>query len=141
MVKNGKSYNKENMMKNGELGKLYFDKEIIFREGSTGDEMYVIQKGNVKITKNTDLGNVTIATLKNGEIFGEMALFDKLPRSATAIAHGETRILSVDKKKFFATISRDPTLVFKMLESMSNRIRRLNEELSTLKKTSLNTYW
>ncbi len=68
-----------------------------------------------------------------------MALFDRLPRSATAAALGEARILSVDKKKLFASISRDPTLVFKILESMSRRIRDLNENLAGLRKQETRT--
>ncbi len=121
-------------MKEGELGRVYATGEIIFNEGSTGEVMYVIQSGKVKITKKTESGDVTIATLGEGEIFGEMAVFDRLPRSATAVALGDARVLSVDKHKLFTTINRDPTLVFKMVESMSQRIRRLDEELTKLKK-------
>ena len=114
-------------MKDGELGKLYSDSEFVFKEGDKGESMYVIQSGKVRITKNTPAGEVTIATLKSGEIFGEMALFDKMPRSANALATGEARVLSIDRKKLFTTISRDPTLVFKIIESMSQRIRGLND--------------
>ncbi|HXX82163.1 MAG TPA: cyclic nucleotide-binding domain-containing protein [Thermodesulfovibrionales bacterium] len=121
-------------MKEGELGKVYAGGEIIFNEGSVGDVMYVIQSGKVKITKKTESEEVTIAILGEGEIFGEMAVFDRLPRSATAVALGDARVLSVDKKKLFTTINRDPTLVFKMMESMSERIRRLDGELAELKK-------
>ena len=119
-------------MKEGELGKIYSDGDIIFREGDIGEVMYVIQSGNVKVTKKTDSGEVLLATLENGEVFGEMALFDRQPRSATVVASGDARILSVDKKKLFSMISRDPTLVFKMLESMSQRLRRVDSELSRL---------
>ncbi|NJD57287.1 MAG: cyclic nucleotide-binding domain-containing protein [Nitrospirae bacterium] len=122
-------------MKEGELGRTYASGEIIFSEGEKGEVMYVIQAGKVNIMKNTPSGELTLATLDSGDIFGEMALFDKMPRSATAKALGNARILSIDKKKLFSTISHDPTLVFKMLETMSKRIRLLNEELSKLKKT------
>ena len=124
-------------MKDGELGKVYAEGELIFKEGDEGDRMYVIQSGRVQITKKTSSGDLTIATLGSGEIFGEMALFDRLPRSATAAALDETRILSIDKKKLFQTIDRDPTLVFKTLESMSRRIRRLDEEFAKLRKSKL----
>jgi len=116
-------------MKEGELGKIYADGEIIFKEGEKGEVMYVIQSGEVKITKKLVSDHTTIATLQSGEIFGEMALFDKLPRSATAMASGEARVLSIDKKKLFSTISHDPTLAFKIIETMSQRIRRLDENL------------
>ena len=122
-------------MKEGELGRVYSEGEIIFREGEEGDSMYVVQSGAVRITKKTVSGELTIATLKSGEIFGEMAVFGKMPRSATAMAAGEARILTIDKRKLLQTISRDPTIVFKMLESMSHRIRKLDEEIAKLKKS------
>lgn len=125
-------------MKNSELGILYNNGEIIFREGEKGDHMYVVQSGKVKITKKGPSGDLTIAILESGEIFGEMALFDRLPRSATASALGDARVLSIDKNKLFQTLSRDPTLALRILESMSKRIRRLNEELTKLKKKKIN---
>jgi len=124
-------------MNEGELGKVYSDGEIIFKEGDVGEGMYVIQSGKINITKKATSGELVIATLQSGEIFGEMALFDRLPRSATARASGNARILSIDKKKLFSTISRDPTLVFKLLESMSQRIRKLDEEFMKLKKSNI----
>ena len=63
-----------------------------------------------------------------------------MPRSATAVAAGEASILTIDKKKLLQTISRDPTIVFKMLESMSHRIRKLDEEFAKLKKSRLDTF-
>ena len=120
-----------------ELGKVYSDGEIIFEESHEGDRMYVVQSGKVQITKKTASGDIPIATLDSGEIFGEMAIFDRLPRSATATALGEARILGIDKKKLFQSISRDPTLVFKIIESMSRRIRRLDAEFAKLRKNKL----
>jgi CRP/FNR family cyclic AMP-dependent transcriptional regulator len=117
------------------LGRTYADGEVIFREGDKGEGMYVIQAGKVKITKETPSGEVTLSTLGNGDIFGEMALFDKLPRSATATASGEARVLSVDKTKLFTLISRDPTTTFKIIETMSSRIRKLSAEISQYRKT------
>jgi len=124
-------------MSEGELGKVYSDGEIIFKEGDIGEAMYVIQSGEINITKKATSGDLVIATLQSGEIFGEMALFDRLPRSATARASGNARILTIDKKKLFSTISRDPTLVFKLLESMSQRIRKIDEELMKLRKSKI----
>lgn len=117
-------------MRNGELGRVYNDGEVICREGEKGDGMYVIQSGKVLITKKTQAGDLTLASLQSGDFFGEMALFDKMPRSATAAAQGEARVLSIDKKKLFLSISHDPTLVFKILETMSARIRKLDDILA-----------
>ncbi len=125
-------------MKEDELNKVHFEGgEVIFKQGEKGNELYIIQSGNVKITKETDTGELKLATLKKGEIFGEMALFDRLPRSATATALDDTRILCINKKNLFSNISKDPDLVFKILESMCLRIRGLNEELSKLKKNKI----
>jgi putative methionine-R-sulfoxide reductase with GAF domain len=121
-------------MKEGELGKGYRDGEVIFKEGDKGEVMYVIQAGRVRIKRDGPSGEITLGVLESGEIFGEMALFDRLPRSATAVASGDARILSVDRKKLFPTISKDPTLLFKILETMSQRIRKLDDEIAKLKK-------
>jgi CRP-like cAMP-binding protein len=96
--------------------------------------MYVIQDGNVKILKETDAGNVVVARLGPGDFLGEMALFDRHERSATAVAIGEARILTVDRKKLFATIDRDPTLAFRIIETLCRRIRKLNDEIGKLAK-------
>jgi GAF domain-containing protein len=124
-------------MREDELGRVYSEGEIIFQEGDEGDRMYVVQAGKVKITKKHATGELTIATLQPGEIFGEMALFDRMPRSATAVAVGEARILGIEKIKLFQSIDRDPTLVLKVIESMSRRIRSLDEEFTKLKKNKI----
>lgn len=128
-------------MKESELGRVYEHGEVIFREGDAGDRLYVIQTGKVKITKQTPSGKLLISILESGEIFGEMALFDKLPRSATAVAEGEARLLGIDKTKFFQTISRDPTLAFRFLESMSKRIRRLDDKFMKMKRDNLDALY
>ena len=125
-------------MRESELGRHYSNGEIIFQEGEKGDVMYVIQSGKVKISKNSSSGDITMVTLQSGDIFGEMALFDKLPRSASATAEGDTRILSIDKKKLFSTIWKDPTVVLKVIETMSGTIRRLSEDFAELKKKKQN---
>ncbi|MEF9426996.1 MAG: cyclic nucleotide-binding domain-containing protein [Candidatus Mariimomonas ferrooxydans] len=95
-------------MKESELGKRYRDGEIICIEGEEGKYMFVILSGKVAVVKTTPDGELQLVTLKQGEIFGEMALLDRLPRSATVKAVGESRILSIDKKGFIAGLSKDP---------------------------------
>lgn len=112
------------------LGHVYADNELIFNEGDTGEALYVVQSGQVKIVKKTPTTEVCLAILGPGEIFGEMSMFDQRERSASAIALGEARVLTVDRQKFFATMSRDPTLTFKILSSMSERLRRMDSSVS-----------
>ena len=121
-------------MKGGELGRNYEDEEVVFREGEQGAAMYVIQSGGVRLTKETAAGEYVLATLEEGEIFGEMALFDRKPRSATATATGPTRILTVDRDKLFRSVGRDPTLLFKILETLTRRLRRIDDDLAAAEK-------
>jgi CRP/FNR family cyclic AMP-dependent transcriptional regulator len=123
-------------MKESEIGKKYRDGEIICREGDEGKNMFVIQSGTVEVIKKRPEGELKLGTLTKGKIFGEMALFDHMPRSATIRAVGDAVVLSIDKKGFFAKASTDPTLAFNILEEMSERIRDLNQELSNYKKQS-----
>ena len=121
-------------MKVSELGKTYKDGEIICREGDEGKSMFVIQSGVVEVVKNLNGGEIVLRTMKKGEIFGEIALFDRMARSATVKALGEAIVLRVDKQGFFAKACKDPTLTFNILEGMSKRIRDLTHELSKYKE-------
>ena len=98
--------------------------------------MFVIQSGTVEVSKNLPEGDMVLRTMTQGEIFGEIALFDRMARSATVKARGEAIVLRVDKKGFFAKACKDPTLTFNILEGMSKRIRDLTHELSKYKEQS-----
>jgi CRP-like cAMP-binding protein len=116
-----------------QLGRVFEDGEIVFEEGSTGRDMYVIQSGEVEIIKGTGDSAFVLAVLGKGEIFGEMALFENLPRSATVRVKGKARILTVDARAFLSKVSSDPTLGFQILREMSQRVRRLDEEVKRLR--------
>ena len=109
------------------LGKNYKDGDIIFEENSIGKEMYIILTGNAKVIKKKDGAETTLATLEEGDFFGEMSLFDNSPRSATVKALGDVKLLEINQKNFLKKISRDPSLAFRMLEKMSQRIRNSDE--------------
>ncbi len=118
-------------MKNGEdsLGKDYEDGDNIFEERSIGREMYIILSGKVKVIKEKGNVKTTLATLEEGDFFGEMSLFDNNPRSATVKALGNVKLLEINQKNFLKKISRDPSLAFRMLEKMSQRIRKSDEKI------------
>ena len=109
------------------LGKDYKDGDTIFEENSIGKEMYIILAGNAKVIKKKDGAETTLATLEEGDFFGEMSLFDNSPRSATVKALGDVKLLEINQKNFLKKISRDPSLAFRMLEKMSQRIRNSDE--------------
>jgi CRP-like cAMP-binding protein len=116
-------------MLTGTLGKLYQDGEIIIREGDTGDCMYVIQSGRVEVMERRHDKEFCLAVLEKGDVFGEMALFDNEPRSATVRALGEVWVLTLPRRAFFKRVREDPSLAFRMLQRMSQRIRDLDSKL------------
>lgn len=116
-------------MIDGDLVKECADGECIFREGDETQEMYVIQSGEVVVTKHTQDGPITLAVLGRGGFLGEMSLLESLPRSATAHARGRTRLLRIQSGGFLLKIRRDPTFAFELMQSLSRRVRRTNERL------------
>ncbi len=119
----------EKTMAMGDLGKSYQDGEFIVREGEAGDHMYVIQAGQVEVIRKDGDGEIRLAVLGEGDFFGEMAIFEREVRSASVRALGGTRVLTVDKKTFLGRINEDPSLAFRIVQTLSRRIRRLDDEL------------
>ena len=123
-------------MTTGELGKLYEHGEYIVRQGEIGYCMYVIQEGTVEIILEEEGKEILLAKRQAGDFFGEMALFDRDVRSASVRAHGPARILTIDKKNLLPRIHQDPSMAFRILEIMSNRIRELLLEVNRLTELS-----
>ncbi len=98
--------------------------EIIFREGDPGKHMYVILDGGVEIRKRTgEKSSRTMITLKKGDIFGEMAVVEGKPRSATAIAATDCRLLRLDEEAFYDLVLKNPDFAVKMIKTLSSRLR------------------
>jgi CRP-like cAMP-binding protein len=122
-------------MASGELGKIYQDGELIICEGEEGDCMYVIQEGQVEVLiKGEEDQDIRLGVRQEGEFIGEMAIFDRDVRSATVRALGQARVLTVDKKNFMRRVHEDPSLAFRLVETMSHRIRELSDEVARLKQ-------
>ena len=96
--------------------------EVIFREGDKASELYVIKSGQVDITS----GNRHLATLGDNGIFGEMALIDKEPRSATVTAATDVEIVAVDERQFLLLVSQTPYFALKVMRSLVHRLRVAN---------------
>ncbi len=117
-----------------QLGKLYIDGETIVRQGDSGSHMYVVQRGQVEVVQSAPSGEeVRLGLLGPGDVFGEMAIFERQVRSATARAVGEAFVLTVDRRTFLRRVQEDPSLAFHILASMSQRVRQLNGELTLLR--------
>lgn len=108
---------------------LYEDGEVVFAEGDSSRDLFIIQEGAVEIFKNTEFGELKLATFKRGEFFGDMALLQGGHRFAAARAKGPTKLLSVQPGGFLLKIRRDPTFAFEMLQTLAYRIKISNERL------------
>lgn len=121
----------------GALGKIYRDGETIIHQGRTGESMYVVQGGQVEVVQRSDDGKEQhLAYLDAGDFFGEMAVFEKEVRSATVRAHGEARVLKIDKRTLLRRIREDPLLAVNLLKTMSHRIRELNGQIAHHRETA-----
>ena len=96
--------------------------EIIFRHGDPAEELYIVKSGKVEIR----LGNRLLDTLSELSIFGEMALIDHSPRSATVVAATDATIVPVDEKQFLFLVSRTPHFALNVMRVLAQRLRTTN---------------
>ncbi|MEE9604689.1 MAG: cyclic nucleotide-binding domain-containing protein [Candidatus Scalindua sp.] len=122
------------MTKEDFLGRLYKDGEVVVGEGMRSRTMYVMQSGKVKVVRSYGGKEIELAILGEGDVFGEMSLFDASPRSATVIVVGEARILAIEHEGLLKRIKMDPTLAFRIIKQMSQRVRALNSRLTSAQK-------
>ncbi|MFN4244979.1 MAG: cyclic nucleotide-binding domain-containing protein [Brevinematia bacterium] len=110
----------------------YHDNQVIFCEHEYGDKAYVILKGNVRITKFVEGKEVLLAVLKEGDIFGEMAILENKPRSATATAVGDTELMYVKKENFETMVHTKPEIATRIIELLSDRIWAIYRHLANI---------
>lgn len=138
------------LLNDEEIGKVaqlveehHFHKgDYVCREGAWGDSMYIIGAGEVKITKKLDVEHIwEITSLRHGDFFGEVALIDGSPRTATAVAITPTTVLELYGREFKILLSKGDTLSQKMLESLLrtliNRLRATDELASHIMSEKL----
>ncbi|HLF39773.1 MAG TPA: cyclic nucleotide-binding domain-containing protein [Burkholderiales bacterium] len=93
--------------------------EVFFTENQNSDRMYLLEEGEVSLTR----GSKPIDVVKAGEIFGEMAAISRLPRSATAVARTACRVVSLDAKQFQRAIQKMPEFALMLMNILINRLR------------------
>ena len=96
----------------------------IFKEGETGDCMYIIQQGNIKIHK----GKTTLAIPKEKEVFGELSLLDADTRSASATADTECILYKIDQEPFYELMDERPEVAKGFIKILCQRLRTMNEK-------------
>src|SRR6202045_2175351 len=102
--------------------------EVIFEEGSTGRELFVVLGGQVEIAKVSGASKTVIVTLGKGEFFGEMAVINGSSRSATAIAATpNTRVMRINHARFVYLVSQQPAFALMIMDALSKRLRLSND--------------
>src|SRR6202040_3998813 len=99
---------------------------VIFREGDEARDLFVIKSGQVRI----QIGNRTVTELAADSIFGEMALIDNEPRSATAVAVTDVELVAVSEKQFLFLVSQTPYFALKVMRVLAQRLRVTNKTLA-----------
>jgi CRP/FNR family cyclic AMP-dependent transcriptional regulator len=109
----------------------YQKSEVIFKEGSTGSEMYLIRSGRVLLSVRQDEAKQTpLVVLNPGDFFGEMALVDDSPRSATASAVEDgTELIVMDRAKFLFMVRQQPEFALSLMHTLCQRLRGMDKRI------------
>jgi CRP-like cAMP-binding protein len=102
---------------------------VLFHEGDEGDDMYIVQTGRVAIKKKVKDGEAVLATMEKGDFFGEMAILERLPRSATAEVVEAGDLIVISSEVFGDMIKANPEIAVRMLRKYSIRLRETNKQL------------
>jgi CRP/FNR family cyclic AMP-dependent transcriptional regulator len=113
-------------------GQTVRDGTVIFEEGQSGDKMYIIQAGVVRITKTIDGRVHQLAELVKGDFFGEMAIVSNITRSATATASGTVEFLSFDRQGFESMIGKNTMIAMNVIDKLSKRLQNSNAQIQQL---------
>jgi CRP-like cAMP-binding protein len=115
-----------------EFRQRYRKSEIIFEEGSTGSEMYLIHSGRVLLSvRQHETQQTPLVVLNPGDFFGEMALVDDSPRSATASAvEDDTELIVMDRARFMFMVRQQPEFALSLMHTLCQRLRDMDKRLS-----------
>ncbi len=107
--------------------KSFAEGDVIFAQGDKGDTMYVIEEGAVDIVAGSGSRRVTLASLFNGQYFGELSLLDAAPRSAAAVAARQTLTLVLEREDFVEFVRGRPAASLAIMHELAERMRATNE--------------
>lgn len=113
-----------------EVVRTYPANTMIMAECQSGGDMFIIQDGSVRITKVVDGKEIILAILKKGDMFGEMALLENKPRSASAIAHTTCQLMVVNKANFNQMVMTQPQMISKLTTTFADRLWSMYRQLS-----------
>ena len=105
---------------------------VLFEEGQPGDYMYVVQSGEVEIRRQVGESDRVLAVLPPGEFFGEMAILNGRPRSATAVVRTAARLLVIEGRTFEAMLRARPEIALRIIKSLATRLESANQHVELL---------
>lgn len=120
------------------FGRTFPAGTVLFREGDPGEEMYVIQSGRVQLTRTVRGREVHLATLPAGEFFGEMAIVNRRPRSATATVIDPAQVLVIDGRTFEAMVRGNAEIAVRFIKKLAARLAQANAQVEVLLLADLN---
>jgi CRP/FNR family transcriptional regulator, cyclic AMP receptor protein len=115
------------------ISRKYSKNSIVFLEEEAGAALFIIISGKVKVVRTDDEGKeVILSILGSGEFFGEMALLDGLPRSATVVSTEESELFMIHRREFLQLIESSPQVVVSLLRELTRRLRKADEQIKSL---------
>jgi CRP-like cAMP-binding protein len=105
---------------------------VLFEEGQPGDYMYVVQSGEVEIRRRVGETERVLAVLSTGEFFGEMAILNARPRSATAVVRSTARLVVIDGRVFEAMLRARPEIAMRIIKALALRLESANQQVELL---------
>jgi CRP/FNR family transcriptional regulator, cyclic AMP receptor protein len=115
------------------INRKYTKNGIVFLEEEEGAALFIIISGKVKIVRTDDEGKeVILSILGEGDFFGEMAILDGLPRSATVVSIDESELFMIHRRDFLQLIERSPQVAVSLLRELTRRLRKSDEQIKSL---------
>lgn len=108
----------------------YQSGDVIFRQGDEGTSLFIIEEGSIEISYGEGKSKVVLVDLFPGQYFGELAVFDGAPRSATATASRRSNLVRLDRDDFVDFVNKSPSAALRIIAEMSERLRQTNELMS-----------
>jgi CRP-like cAMP-binding protein len=114
------------------FGREFTAGQVLFQDGDSGKEMYVIQSGKVRISKKVRDVEKTLVVLGPGEFFGEMSILNNKPRSATATVEENAKLLVIDPKTFEAMVRGNAEIAVRLIKKLSGRLQETDDQIENL---------
>jgi CRP-like cAMP-binding protein len=123
-------------------GRIFEPGELIFEENDDGEHMFIIQEGQVTISRTINGQDTPVALLEKGEFFGEMAIVNRIRRTASARAHARTQLLAFDRAGLEQLVEKNPKIALNIIDRLCRRLGSANAQIRQMaQQTSRHSLW